>query len=272
MSKLLKYNKYMLKFVIGIDLHGTLLDNEWEIKSDLLIPLDKALEGVRGFCKVYVCSGNDLTFIHKFIPKEIYRHFDGYVLETGCVISEGKNEDVIVPSPLIEIIRDLEYKLKKKNFPWVQYFARRKSTISLFTRTESEGEPPDAVFPEVKAIVKQLGFGEDVRVTHSNVAVDIIPRGFDKFRGLGHVASGRPTIGIADSMNDIELVRDADLAFIPANASLKLIRELAKKGKSVLDLGDTLPKDKEIVWRSRFSSTRGVLEILGFIEDVIKGY
>ena len=254
-----------IQYVVGIDLHGTLLDDQWEVKSRFIHPLREALESIRRFCSVHVCSGNDLTFIPHYVPEELRPHFDGYVLETGCVVSDGRDERIIVPDGLVLAVKDLERRLKAKGLPWVRYFARRLTSISLFSRTEEGGTDPSEYFPEVLALVKQLGFSEDVRVTHSNVAVDIIPRGFDKFRGLEFIAQGRPTIGIADSMNDIELVRDADIAFVPANASLNLLRELERKGKKVLDLGGPLPDQGGAVWRSRHSSTEGVLDILHFI-------
>ncbi|MFH1760820.1 MAG: hypothetical protein ABIA63_06935, partial [bacterium] len=55
------------KYLVGIDLHGTLLDDQWEIKDHLKEPLAEKLEHLKDFCGVYVCSGNDLTFIKKYI-------------------------------------------------------------------------------------------------------------------------------------------------------------------------------------------------------------
>ncbi|MFC2159032.1 HAD family hydrolase, partial [Acidobacteriota bacterium] len=260
-----------IQYIIGLDLHGTLLDDQWEVKPPLIQPLAEALESVRQFCGVHVCSGNDLTFIPDYIPDELRLHFDGYVLETGCVVSDGQEEKIIVTDDLVLAIKDLEKQLKEKKFPWVRYFARRLTSISMFSRTEEGGTDPAEYFPEVQAVVKQLGFTDEVRVTHSNVAVDIIPQGYDKFRGLEYIAQGRPTIGIADSLNDRELVRDASIAFVPANASMVLLRELEQKGKRIVDVGDPLSGQGDVVWRSRYSTTEGVLDILRFISKTLGG-
>ena len=86
-----------LKYVIGVDLHGTLLDERWQIENVAKKELIDAIRSIKDFCKVYVCSGNDLTFVKEYVPIELRKHFDGYILETGCVISGGKNEKIIIP-------------------------------------------------------------------------------------------------------------------------------------------------------------------------------
>ena len=191
-----------IKYVIGIDLHGTLLDTEWRIKDCIKGELVNAIEGVQDFCRIYVCSGNDLTFIKKYIPEEVQKCMDGYVLETGSVVSDGISEEIITSKNLVKEIKELERKLKDKNFTEVEYFARRLATISLFTRTEQGGLDPVEFYPRVREIVKELGYGNTVYATHSNVAVDIVAHGYNKFSGLNYVSKRLRLIGIADSLNE----------------------------------------------------------------------
>ena len=254
-----------MKYVIGIDLHGTLLDDDWEIKENIKGKLITSLRSIKNFCSVYICSGNDLTFIKKYIPEEILRSFEGYVLETGCVVSEGNNEEIIIPKDLIKDIKKLENILKDIQFEEVKYFARRLTTISLFTKTETEGSDPSEFYPKVKETVKKLGYGKRVHVTHSSVAVDIIPGGYNKFSGIKHIAKGLKTIGIADSLNDIHLIDKTDHSFIPENASPGLVRELRGKGKKIIKMEQTRLLGKDAVLQSRYKTTEAVVEILEFI-------
>ena len=255
-----------MTYVVGIDLHGTLLDDEWEIKPHLLPELTRTLRDVAGFCRIYVCSGNDLNFIQRYVPTDVRVHFSGYVLETGCVLSDGITENVIVPDEQVRSIKNLEKQLMQMAFPEVKYFARRLCTISLFTRTESGGSDPADFHPLVEAAVRKLGLADAMLVTHSNVAVDILPFGFTKFSGIRHVSAGQKTVGIADSLNDIHLLTDADLAFIPANGSQRLIQELEKSGHRIRSLAEWRTGSVGTVWRSRFPATEGVIDILRFLE------
>lgn len=259
-----------MKYAIGIDLHGTLLDNDWEIKPKLYPALLKTLHAVSDFSNIYICTGNDLSFIDKYIPAAIRAFFSGFILETGCVLSDGKSETIIIPSEKIVKIKDLEKLLKGMAFPEVKYFARRHCTISMFTRTENGGSDPACLKPMVAKAVRQLGFGDTVQVTHSNVAVDIIPIGFNKFTGIHHVAAGIKTIGIADSLNDIHLLIDATWAFIPANSSASLIRELGLIKRQVRSLVEWHVNANKSIWRSQYATTKGVIDILKFLEQNFK--
>jgi len=274
-------------YIIGIDLHGTLLDEQWEIKDALKHQLIKQLNVVRQIAKVFVCSGNDITFIYKYIPEDIRSYFDGYILETGCVISDGTDEKIIIPKELTIVIKELEAKLKEINFKEVKYFGRRLITITMFTKDEYEGLDPAEFYPKALKVVKDLGFEDKVLVTHSNVAIDIIPKGYNKFTGLKYLAGELKTIGIADSLNDLDLIIDADYAFIPANASISLIKKLKSLGKKLVTIEskqnsphpNLLPqREKEIkfkvedndslkgvVWQSKYNETKGVIDILQFI-------
>jgi hydroxymethylpyrimidine pyrophosphatase-like HAD family hydrolase len=251
-----------MKYVIGIDLHGTLLDDKWKIKEksrDMLIGLLKNKE-------IYVCTGNDLTFIHKYVPKEISSLLRGFVLETGCVVSDGKKEEIIVLRKQIQMIKELEKQLKKQNFKEVLYFARRLATISMFTKSEFEGVQPDFFFIKIKEFIEKSDFRNKVLVTHSNVAVDIIPKGHNKFSGMEHIAKEKEIVGIADSLNDFHLINDADYGFIPKNASERLIRKLKENKKEIINITKAVLKKGQVVISNK-KNAGFVVECLKFLEN-----
>lgn len=246
------------KYIIGIDLHGTLLNPKWEIEAELLPELIEAINRVRGFCKVVLCTGNDLSFVDEVVPKEVRDLLDGYVLETGCSISEdGETEESIVEEETETMIKDLEAKLRQatedEEFPEVKYFGKRQATISMFTVDKGEGLHPNVILDRVVNLVNKLGYADQVFVTRSDVAVDIIPAGHNKMTGLKKMANGLKTIGIADSLNDRALIKEADHSYVPANASKDLINEF---------------KDSINVCTQK--NTRGVIEALNHIADNLK--
>jgi hydroxymethylpyrimidine pyrophosphatase-like HAD family hydrolase len=255
------------KYLLGIDLHGTLLDDQWEIKHYYQEDLVAALKTIKEFCKVFVCSGNDLTFTRKHIPYPIRRHFDGLILETGCVISNGRDEKVVVRKSTVKAVKELERMLKKKKLPQVKYFARRLATISMFTRDPSGGIDPAKIHPRVVNLVKEYGFGEQFQIIPTDVAVDIIPNGHNKFTGMKRVSGRLRTIGIADSRNDFQMILDTDFAFLPANSSRDLINRIQEEGMrlSTLDRFDLLKKQKHIAFKSELKSTNAVLKFLKVI-------
>ncbi len=260
----------MPRYLIAIDLHGTLLDGQWEIKPGIRKELVANLQAVRDFCKVYVCSGNDLTFIEDHVPPELRECFDGYILETGCVISDGTDEKTIVPEHMINDIKCLEARLKESKPSHVKYFARRLATISMFTTDASGGVDPDMIYPGIRDLVREFGYDERVLVTHSSVAVDIIPRGYNKFSGIEHLSDGLQTIGIADSLNDYHMILHADHSFVPANSSPKLIDKLKGNGKVAAPIRGAEAHPENTVLMSRYDSTRGVIDILDFINNNLR--
>lgn len=247
------------EFAVGIDLHGTLLDDRWEIRKDLLQPMLDALDGVANIADVYVCSGNDLTFIERYVPALVRERFTGYILETGCVISDGEDEEVLPPAGALERVKELEALLKEEAIPEVRYFARRLATVSAFTRDEAEGISPEPIFRRVADLVEDRGFADEFYVTHSNVAVDIIPKGFNKFTALNHAATGHRTVGIADSLNDAPMILKADLGYIPSNASPGLVDLLKKEGIPIVPIAEAGEKG---VGMSSATSTEFVIEVL----------
>ena len=101
--------------------------------------LERALSSVRPFCELFLCTGNDLTFLHEHLETELLGFFDGFVLETGCIVSDGASERVLVPPEALSSMKSLEKQLRDRRMSGVRYFARRLATISLFTKTEEGG-------------------------------------------------------------------------------------------------------------------------------------
>ncbi len=250
---------------VGIDLHGTLITNyPEEVPARALPGLLSAMRELSGRVKLYACTGNDLSFLERKLPQQVMEFLDGAVLETGCVTSDLKTETVLVDEPTLSGVKELEKRLREVRPEWVYKFARRLTTVSMFTRL---GLRPEDFLDEVTAEVTRLGFGELVRVTYSSVAVDIVPRGFTKLTGLCHLADGEPTVGIADSMNDLELVCGTDCSFLPANVSPELMRRLKDAGKRVQSINEASGLHAEIAILCSESFTDAVSQALRFLMD-----
>lgn len=246
---------------IGIDLHGTLLPSKTEqIPTKLLKPLKEAIKALRENHELFICTGNDLGFVKRKIPASVLELFDGMVLETGCVASNGESEEVLVSEKIVKQVKELEGKLKDLEFPQVYKFARRLATISLFT---CFGQEPEILAFEVSGFVKEFGFGNVVRVTYSSVAVDLVPKEFNKLSGLMFFAKENKTVAIADSMNDLEFPLGADFAFIPKNASPKL-EKILEKERGIESIGNAEKLEKKVI-KTRNAETAGVIEALRFV-------
>ncbi len=243
-------------YSIGIDLHGTLLDEKEELKKENVNKLKEAIKKVKRFANVFTCTGNDLLFVkQKLAP--VFSLFDGFVLETGCVVSyDGKTEKVLTSRRERDRISELYELCLEQEYAWVTDANRRRlTTISLFTRE------PEKRAAEVKELVRNNGFGEKVTVTYSSVAVDIIPAGYNKFTGLDEITKKTRTIGIADSMNDALLVLNADYAFVPQNASKQLLKKIGKK-KRVINVNDWTRLNKNTVIKASEKESSGVIQLL----------
>ncbi|MDA3885254.1 MAG: HAD hydrolase family protein [Candidatus Delongbacteria bacterium] len=241
-------------FHIGIDLHGTLIDNSEHIAKGSLTKLKSLLKKKPSNFKIYICTGNDLPFVRRKI-EDIFNLFDGAILETGCVISvDNKSERIIVPKDLIIKIKELEDLLMDEDHPVIYKFARRLSTISMFTKY---GESILDFHAELKEDLKELDF---CRVTRSSVAVDILPIGFDKYSGLKYMAEENDIIvAIADSLNDLEMLKQADITYMPGNADTTTI-DILSETRNKKDLNSGLEKDS--FYLAEKDETFGVIESL----------
>ena len=243
---------------IGIDLHGTLLNKHEKIDQKFHRPLKEALQKLKAKAKIYVCSGNDLSFVKQTIPAGIFELFDGFVLETGCVVSDGKKEIVKTSERIQKMSQELRKELENQKFPEVNEFRRRLTTISLFC------ENPKEFAEKVKNLVEKSIYREDFYVTYSSVAVDVIPKDWDKYRGMEIVAEDGIIIGVADSMNDFALLAKSHFSFVPANAPKEVLEKLKKEGKKVVNIHQAKLEPNTVVV-SNHPETEGVLEILEFV-------
>jgi hydroxymethylpyrimidine pyrophosphatase-like HAD family hydrolase len=251
-------------YMLGLDLHGTLLEPGEIIREELVGPVKKGLSRIADRMERFLCTGNDLGFVKRKIPRPILEEIDGCVLETGCSVSpDGEREQVLTTGEERGTMKGLEKLLRDADFPEVNYFAHRLTTISMFC------DDPEAYFRKVVEFVGPTIFNDLVHITYSSVAVDILPRGYNKHRGLTAQAKGRKTIGVADSMNDRALLGEADYAFAPWNMASALKPELEKKGRKVVPIGEARGLQSSSVIVASKKETRGVLEILGFLDRVL---
>lgn len=248
-------------YILGLDLHGTLLEPGEILRPELVPALIAGLKKLADRAALFLCTGNDLEFVNRKVPAELCGCFNGYVLETGCSFSPDRKQELVLTSPEEQkLVKDLEQKLKQKKFPEVNYFAHRLTTISLFC------DHPREFYAEVNEAARALGVGDRVTVTYSSVAVDVLPRGYNKFIGLKKVAGGLKTIGIADSMNDQALLLEADFALAPKNLAPELKTLLAEHGRPVIPLDQAARLIPDSVPISSRRESEGVLEILSFLD------
>jgi len=252
-------------YVIGIDMHGTLLNQKEECPKKFHRRLRLAIQRVKPFARVYTCTGNDLLFVMDKL-KGLLDLFDGHVLETGCVVSlDGKTEQILVTEKELEEIRALKKKIGERKFSWVTDGNRRRlATISLFT------DDPKGDHQDVQAFVDSVGFEKKVTVVHSSVAVDIKPVGYDKYIGLRFIAEGKKTIGIADSQNDAPLILLSDFACVPANAAPELVNLVESQGRKVVDIFAAKSLQRNQVAGASRKEVEGVIELLNFIADSLE--
>ena len=256
-----------IEYLVSIDLHGTLLDKDENLSIGSADKLLSLLQLKPKNIKIYICTGNDLAFVKRKLGEEIFDHFDGVVLETGVVISLDKEvETILVDDAIIAKIKKLQNELFSENYSEIYKFADRVASISMFT---NHNEP---VIDFYNKISEKLNYIKDeFRVTYSSVAVDIIPIGFNKFTGikeiekkLGNQDNITKIIAIADSVNDFELLRNADISFLPSNGNKSVILGLEKDGMNYLDFNSTdnfLSCDNSF-FVSNNTTTAGVVEIL----------
>jgi hydroxymethylpyrimidine pyrophosphatase-like HAD family hydrolase len=254
------------QYAIGIDMHGTLLDCEEEIPKKFHKALRLAIQRVKPFASIYTCTGNDLLFVKERL-RGLLGLFDGHILETGCVISlNGKTEQVLVKEEELKAIKMLKKKIDRRRFSWVTEGNRRRlATISLFTNN------PKSHMPDVQAFVNSVGFGNIISVVHSSVAVDLKPKGYDKYTGLRFVAKGKNTIGIADSQNDSPLILHSDFAFVPENVDPELVDLVESNGKRVVNISNAKGLKRNQVIKASKKEVEGVIQILNFISDYLEG-
>jgi hydroxymethylpyrimidine pyrophosphatase-like HAD family hydrolase len=252
--------------VVGLDLHGTLLDKQERIPPRLVAPLARALRAARPWARLYVCTGNDMGFVRAALPPTVRRALHGYVLETGASAWERGRERALTPRATQAEAQHIQAALEERGLPGLKHFARRLTTVSAFTRDPYRRHRPAKLVPLVEEVVASLGLGGSFDVKYSSVAVDVVPRGWDKDVGLRKVARGRPTVAIADSQNDWEFLARSDYAFVPRNVAPGVVRILRREGRPVVPLAKAAPGwHPALALRAPRAETAGVLDAFAFL-------
>lgn len=252
------------RFVAGLDLHGTLLQPGETVPSDLVHPIAEGLKKLADRVVWKLCTGNDLAFVKDKVPEEILSEIQGHVLETGCSHSpDGKSEEVLTTPAEVSMIKELEGRLKKAGFPEINYFAHRLTSVSMFC------DDPRGFHEKVVEHLRETDYFGKLHITYSSVAVDILPAGYDKHRGLELVAKGLPTVGMADSMNDRALLEKADYALAPSNIAPELVPILKSAGRDVVPMKNAEGMTPGVVLTASEPETAGVIEMLEFMDRVI---
>ncbi|HOE91779.1 MAG TPA: HAD hydrolase family protein [Candidatus Cloacimonadota bacterium] len=245
----------MKKQIIAIDLHGTLLNEEWLLPQSQQEEFYLVFDKLKNDCDFYICTGNDYSFLTRYLSEEFLSCFQGFVLETGAVSWQAGVEKVLIDTDLIDKIKRLESDLKREDFRFIHYFATRKASVSMFTHTEKRGTAPIQHVHQIQAFMQQHPLEEHFKITYSNVAIDIIPKQVNKYTGALQMAQGRKIISLLDSMNDYDLAINSDLCFLPANSSKELLASIEYKSIDEYD-------QKAGVYLCKNSFSEGVLEAL----------
>lgn len=255
------------KYICGIDLDGTLLDDDRRIPPEAVSNLRDALLKFGNNSYLCTCTGNDLTFTKSALPAEIFNLFDAHVLEMGCTVShDGINEVSYVNPKTQDFMRSLEPELKRTPDTYIE---RRLATVTLFANKAT----PDSVgkiADYVRDFIEERGLGKRVYYRCSNIAVDIVPIGFSKFAGISKLAERlgvNGTIGIADSAGDIELLRSSTYSAIPSNATKELFETISGSEfpKRLQPVSSAYAASVTDVLVSNGPHTEGITEILEFL-------
>lgn len=253
-----------IKYILGLDLHGTLLEPGEILREEMIEPITTALARLKNKTSRFICTGNDLAFVGKKIPSQILEQIDGHILETGCCSSHDKiTEQVLTSLEEQKVMSELEILLREQNFPEINYFAHRLTTISMFC------DQPKSFWQKITEFIKATPLLPLVHITYSSVAVDILPAGYNKHYGLSLVAGKKKTIGIADSMNDRALLEKSDLAFAPANIAAELLLILKNSGRRIVPLAQDSQLKPNTIYLASRTETQGVKEILDFLDRVL---
>jgi len=116
-----------VEYAVGVDLHGTLIEDGEYVRSELLEGLKAAFRGLGDSFRLFVCTGNDLPFVARKVPEDVLGFFDGLVLEHGCVLSDGVGEEVIVGEETVQAVKEMEEGLRSGGLPPMLRAGRMKN-------------------------------------------------------------------------------------------------------------------------------------------------
>ncbi len=263
-----RINDFLKDTVIGIDLHGTLLDKNWCLPQEIIPELISVFQNIKTESHIFICTGNDLSFVREAIPGKIRNLIDGYILENGCVFSDGEEEQLLISHGNVNMIKTLERELTETGLPDLLFTGQRLGTISLFTSDRGKGVAPDNLYSYLKQLLVSHPQRGKIKITHSDVAVDILPADHSKFRGISQVCPQKKIIAIADSCNDWEFLQKADYTFLPLNCYSHIEKRFRQEGYRILPLSSFNDNEKgKDVYKSNMGYTYGVLDILKKIEN-----
>ncbi len=156
----------------------------------------------------------------------------------------------------------MEKRLKANKFPF-DFMGKRLSSITMFTKN------PKGLYAEINNFLKKEKVG-GVDFFWSDVAVDIVPSGYNKYTGLMRFVNGDAKVGaIADSMNDVSLLAGVNYGFIPHNAPEELLTCIERKGKRLINIKEVSRLDSSCIVQADRERTEAVIEILNLIEKLI---
>ncbi|MCK9328417.1 MAG: HAD hydrolase family protein [Candidatus Cloacimonetes bacterium] len=256
----------MKKWIIAIDLHGTLLNNEWKILKNDQLELAKLMDELVDMADFYICTGNDYSFVKEYVPEIILNKIKGCVLETGCIVFEDKQQVNYIDNEIQSQLNDLKEYLQAKRYSFVKYFAKRESTISIFTNDNEGGKNPFEFYQLLSEDVSKHPFGESFYLTWSSVALDIVPVGFSKWATLKKLAEDKLIVSFMDSFNDKDIAKNSFLTFLPSNSSEKLISYLRSENKLVFPLSK-FHTVKNQVFISTKAFSEGVIDGLSIFKN-----
>ena len=256
----------MTKTIIAIDLHGTLLGLDWKTTADSREELISLLSEMKANFDFYICTGNDFTFVEKYIDKEIQKNIHGYILESGCVVYKCLNKTLLTDDITMRKAKEIEEYFISLKLPFIKHFAKREASVSIFTYDENGGEEPVKHFDIITDILNKHKHSDSFYTTWSNVAIDIIPNGFSKWTALKDCANDSLIISFMDSYNDKEIALNSDLCVMPNNVSHELIAHLRNNNKLVYQLNKFhFLKNNGYITESSY--TKGVIEGLKYLKS-----
>ncbi|MCL1827716.1 MAG: HAD hydrolase family protein [Candidatus Cloacimonetes bacterium] len=226
----------MKDYIVALDLHGTLLDEQWKISATQTRELIHLMKSLEGYASFYVCTGNDYDFVEKHLPADILALIDGLVLESGCILYEKRVKTYQVEDKALASAKDLHSFFTGQSYPFVRYFGKREATVSLFTSDDKRQKPPADYVEVIKKDFSKTAYADDFYVTWSNVAIDIIPKDISKWSLINKIKNSACVIAFMDSYNDKEICEFSDFAILPKNTTDSLIHHLRWNNKLVFPL------------------------------------
>jgi phosphoglycolate phosphatase (TIGR01487 family) len=210
--------------VVAADLDGTLTSD----RKSFEIPLD-VIESVRKLrkdgVKVFIVSANAFPVLAGLSR---YLGFDGFVAENGCLISLNTGGSIEVIKKCSTSARGLVGEiLSSLGDRLVSSWQNRYRDCDFALVTKGREKPSEELVGSVRRIVEKTEYKGLVRVSSSGYAIHLTPVECSKLDGLktllNLVGLGlEDTVGIGDSVMDVEFVRECGVSVAVSNADDEL--------------------------------------------------